>query len=428
MLSYINYPSWLKPEILSFLNLPEGNFLNFFRWYGLMYIIGFIISYIQSLQILKKDNLQSLNKTIIEEYYFWAIIGLIFGGRIFSCLVYNFDYYSKYPLEIIIPFQNWRFVGYAGMSFHGATIGVFLVSIFFTHKHVPLAINSTHFKNVILERIKNFNDKKIILNCYKENKNKDIYYLEEGYKKRKLFDFINSNNNLSKNKKKISKIFKSINYKINFRELCDLVFPIIPLGYTFGRVANFINSELWGRITASSIGILFNNANKVPLNLNKTKEVVNQLGWKINDITQKVFDSNGNEIKDVLGNVFDQNGNLTEIIGINLPRHPSQLYEAFFEGIILFLILWFPARTYKPFKGFLASVYLIFYSVFRIILEYFREPDLQFANFEKNKFYGFISGNLTMGQLLSWLMITCGLGLGIYFYYLSKKDNLNELN
>ncbi len=428
MLIYINFPSWLRPEIFGFLNLPEDHPLNLLRWYGFMYIVGFIVSYIQSLQILKKDNLQTLNKTIIEEYYFWAIIGLIFGGRIFSCLVYNFNYYSKYPLEIIIPFQNGKFVGYAGMAFHGATIGVFLVSILFTYKHIPIAINLEHFKNEILQKIKNFNDKKFILNCYKEDKNKNIYYLEESYKKRKLIDFLNLNNDLSKKKKKISQIFKTIKYKINFRELCDLVFPIIPLGYTFGRIANFINSELWGRITASPIGVLFNNANKVPLNLNKTKEIINQLGWKINEISQNVFDSNGNEIKNVLGNVLDQNGNITEIAGINLPRHPSQLYEAIFEGIVLFFILWFPARIFKPFKGFLAPVYLIFYSIFRIILEYFREPDSQFANFEKNKYYGFIFGNLTMGQLLSWLMIAFGVGLGIYFYYLSKKDKINELN
>ncbi len=420
MLAYINYPSWLKPEIFSFLNIPEGNFfsfLNFLRWYGLMYVIGFIISYIQSMYILKHDNLQSLNKSIIEEFYFWGIIGLILGGRIFSCVVYNFNYFLFHPLEIIIPFKDGKFVGFEGMAFHGAAIGVFITSVLFTYKHLPKNINSEHFKNNILEKINNFNDKKLLLNIYKEDKENNIYYIPENQSKNKF----------KKNKKSISRILKSIKYKLNFRELCDLAFPAIPLGYTFGRIGNFINSELWGRITASPIGILFKNANKVPLVLNKTQEVINKLGWKINTAAFQVFDSNGNEIKNSLGYIYDKNGMPTDILGINLPRHPSQLYEAFFEGIILFLILWFPARKFKPFKGFLASVYLIFYSIFRFSIEFFRQPDSQFENIDVEKYTGFILGNISMGQILSILMILFGVGLGVYYYYLSKKDKINEL-
>lgn len=426
MLAFINYPSWLKPEIFSFLNIPDGSlfsFLNFLRWYGLMYVIGFIVSYFQSIYILKKDDLQTLNKSIIEEYYFWAILGLIFGGRIFSCIVYNFNYYIRHPFEIIIPFHNGQFVGYAGMAFHGAAMGVFLVSILFTYKYIPYEINSEHFKHNILSKITNFNDKKILLNIYKENKEKNVFYIDEKNKKKKIFNLKKT----SSNRKNISRIFKSIKYKLNFRELCDLVFPIIPLGYTFGRIGNFINSELWGRITASPIGMLFKNADKVPLNLESTQKVINQLGWKINETLFKVFNSSGKEIKDTLGYVSDQNGNLTNILGINLPRHPSQLYEAFFEGIVLFLIMWFPARKFKPFKGFMASAYLIFYSIFRFFIEFFREPDSQFSNIKQGKYIGFILGKLSMGQILSVLMIIFGIGLGIYFYYLSKKDKLSEL-
>ena len=271
MIAYINFPSWITPEVFGFLNLPQGHFLNLFRWYGLMYIIGIMISYFQSMYILKHDNLPTLNKKIIDDYYFWAIIGLVLGGRIFSCLVYDFGYYSKHIFEIILPFRNGQFVGFQGMAFHGAVIGVFIVSFIFVK-------------------------------------------LKE----------------------------------INFRELCDLVFPIIPLGYTFGRIANFINAELWGRITARPIGMLFPNANKMPLNLKRVQVIINKLGWQINEATNMVLDANGNEVKNVLGKVFDSRSGLyPDTIGINLPRHPSQLYEAFFEGIVLFLILWFPARKFK---------------------------------------------------------------------------------
>jgi phosphatidylglycerol---prolipoprotein diacylglyceryl transferase len=206
--------------------------------------------------------------------------------------------------------------------------------------------------------------------------------------------------------------------KINIRELADLVFPVIPLGYTFGRIANFINSELWGRITASPIGVLFPDADKVPLNLPEVQNVINQLGWKINEITNTVINSSGIAINNVLGNVLD-----TNIPGINLPRYPSQLFEAFFEGIILFLIIWFPARKYKPFKGFLAPVYLCGYAIARISLENIRQPDSQFADAASGKFIGYIIGNLTMGQILSWIMLFFGIGLGVYFYLLEKKEN-----
>ena len=210
--------------------------------------------------------------------------------------------------------------------------------------------------------------------------------------------------------------------KIIFRELCDIVFPIIPLGYTLGRIANFINGELWGRITSLPIGILFPNADRVPLNFAETQDVINKLGWKIDETSKIVLTHNGNELYNLIGNIPD-----TSILGINLPRHPSQLYEAFFEGIILFFIMWFFARKYKPFKGFSASIYLIFYSIFRFFLEFFRQPDSQFENITAGKYVGSIIGFLSMGQILSIIMFLSGIGIGVYYYYLSKKDDINKI-
>jgi phosphatidylglycerol:prolipoprotein diacylglycerol transferase len=124
----------------------------------------------------------------------------------------------------------------------------------------------------------------------------------------------------------------------------DLIVPAIPLGYTFGRLGNFINGELYGRITNVSWGMYFPS---------------------------------------------DPEG---------LLRHPSQLYEAFFEGIFLFVLLWM-LRKKKWFKGYLSSLYLIGYGAVRFVIEFFREPD---------DHLGLILGNFTMGQILCLVMIIGG--------------------
>jgi len=133
--------------------------------------------------------------------------------------------------------------------------------------------------------------------------------------------------------------------KIDFWQLTDLVVPVVPLGYTFGRIGNFINGELFGRPTNFFLGMYF------PL---------------------------------------DPTGQL---------RHASQLYEAFFEGIFLFIILW-NLRKNKRFSGLLFPAYLIGYGVVRFFMEFLRQPDVQL---------GFIFGWLTMGQILCLAMIATGL-------------------
>ncbi len=137
----------------------------------------------------------------------------------------------------------------------------------------------------------------------------------------------------------------------------DIIALISPIGIFFGRIANFINSELYGLETS------------VP--------------WAVKFIQ------------------ID-----------NLYRHPSQLYEAFFEGIILFLILiYFWSKDYLKTPGRLSALFLIFYSVFRFLIEYFRLPDEQL---------GYMFLNLTMGQLLSFLFFIAGFSL----YYL--KDDIKK--
>ena len=136
-------------------------------------------------------------------------------------------------------------------------------------------------------------------------------------------------------------------HKINFWRFADLFCPAIPLGYTFGRIGNFINGELYGRITTVPWGMYF------PL-----------------DPYLRL-------------------------------RHPSQLYEAFFEGILLFTFLWI-IRKRKHFEGFLFSLYLIGYGLIRFFIEFLRVPDPQL---------GFVLWSFTMGQVLCIIMILCGISV-----------------
>ncbi len=120
-----------------------------------------------------------------------------------------------------------------------------------------------------------------------------------------------------------------------------MIVPSVPLGYTFGRIGNFINGELFGRVTTMPWGMYF------PL-----------------DPTRSL-------------------------------RHPSQLYEAFFEGIFLFIVLWL-MRKKKFFDGYLLGLYIFGYGFVRFMIEFFREPD-------------FMVGPISIGQVLCALMMAFGL-------------------
>ena len=147
-------------------------------------------------------------------------------------------------------------------------------------------------------------------------------------------------------------------YKLSFRRTADLLVPCIPIGYTFGRIGNFINGELWGRITTSPIGMYF---------------------------------------PDAPGNAL---------------RHPSQLYEAFGEGILLFAVLWTLKNRVKL-PGAMLAIYLMGYGMVRFIIEYFRQPDSQI---------GFVFLSFSMGQILCTLMILAGAGLLAFYARTAGKN------
>ena len=148
----------------------------------------------------------------------------------------------------------------------------------------------------------------------------------------------------------------------NFLDLTDIICLVSPIGILFGRIANFINAELYGKVTNHFFGIIFPNAG-------------------------------------------------------NLPRHPSQLYEAFLEGVLLFIILniLFFFTNLKNITGSISSLFLIFYGVFRFIVEIFREPDSQI---------GYLFSYFSMGQLLSLPMIALGILLFTNLKTINAKKSI----
>ena len=248
------HPS-IDPVIVSF------NFLEI-RWYGLAYIVAFIFGgYL--IKFFNQRYPSTLTRKLIDDFFIWAIIGVILGGRIGYVFFYQMENFIKDPIYI---FYIWK----GGMSFHGGLAGMILGIFLFSQKNT-----------------------------------------------------------------------------INFFELSDLVSLVAPIGLFIGRIANFINVELYGRVTNFPFAMIYPTVD-------------------------------------------------------NLPRHPSQLYEAFFEGIILFLILFiFFIRNYSNQQfGTLSGLFLLLYGVFRFLIEFLREPDEHLGLFLKY---------FSMGQLLCIPLIIVGI-------------------
>lgn len=155
-------------------------------------------------------------------------------------------------------------------------------------------------------------------------------------------------------------LFYAHKIKYSFLEMMDVIVPSVPIGVFLGRLTNFVNDELWGRVTDVSWAVRFPN-------------------------------------------------------GGFLPRHPSQLYEAMLEGVVMFIILnilwnikWVRERT-----GFVSGMFVLLYALFRSIVEQYREPDAQL---------GFFFGAITMGQLLSIPLVLAGVW-GIYHGIKSVKKS-----
>ncbi len=174
-------------------------------------------------------------------------------------------------------------------------------------------------------------------------------------------------------------------HKLDLLAWGDMLAVAIPLGYTFGRLGNFINGELWGKVTSSPIGMVFPHAARFDTTLPWVREVAEKAGMSLEGLAR-----------------------------VNLPRHPSQLYEALFEGIVLWALLWFLARPPRFWKGFQIGAYFAGYGAIRFVIEYFREPDEQLGYILELGGKGASTHlfespwNFSMGQLLCLLMIAGG--------------------
>ena len=241
------------------------------RWYGIAYVLGFLLGIYLIKQINQGYQKKIKNKQI-DDFFIWSVIGVILGGRIGYVLFYQTATILTDPINIL-------FIWKGGMSFHGGLIGI-IISIFLFSKK----------------------------------------------------------------------------YSVDFFQLSDLVSSVAPVGLFFGRLANFINVELYGRITDFPLAMIYPSIDQAP-------------------------------------------------------RHPSQLYEAFFEGVLLFIILRHcNKKNYSQNNfGFITSLFLILYGIFRFFIEFLREPDAHI---------GLIFNSFTMGQLLSVPFVI--IGVGIYLKTHSK--------
>jgi len=228
------------------------------RWYGVMYLFGFLIAYLLIRHLADKRQLP-LNRDGQSDLLFYGVLGVILGGRLGYVLFYNAGYYLQHPLQI---FSVWE----GGMSFHGGLLGVVVAAVLFSwRRKLPVLL------------------------------------------------------------------------------LGDILVTASALGLGLGRIGNFINGELWGRVTTVPWGM--------------------------------VFPAAGPE-----------------------PRHPSQLYEALLEGLVVFVILWWLHRRKAP-HGVPFFSFFLLYGCFRFVIEFFRQPDAHL---------GFLWAGATMGQMLCLPMILVG--------------------
>ncbi|RYU69058.1 prolipoprotein diacylglyceryl transferase [Aliivibrio finisterrensis] len=229
---YLNFPH-IDPVLIEIGPLAV-------RWYGLMYLFGFMFALWLANKRADKPN-SGWTRDQVSDLLFAGFLGVVIGGRVGYVLFYNFGHFLENPLYL---FEVWT----GGMSFHGGLLGVITAMLWY------------------------------------------------GYK-----------NNRS------------------FFTIADFVAPLVPFGLGAGRLGNFMNGELWGRVT------------DVP--------------WAM------VFPTGG-----------------------PFPRHPSQLYEFALEGVVLFFILnWF-IRKPRP-LGAVSGLFLFGYGTFRFLVEYVRQPDAQLGLF-----------------------------------------------
>jgi phosphatidylglycerol---prolipoprotein diacylglyceryl transferase len=244
-----------------------------FRWYGLMYVLAFVLFVVLGKLRAKNQPWHKMTAEAVDDIMFYGIVGVVLGGRLGYVIFYKPDYYLANPAEIIAVWKG-------GMSFHGGFLGVLAA---------------------------------IAVYAWRKER--------------------------------------------NWLALMDFIAPLVPLGYAAGRMGNFINGELPGRI--------IKEAGSVPWAM-----------W------------------------------FPQVDATPTARHPSQLYQFALDGIALFVLLWLFSKKPRP-TGAIAGLFLAGYGSFRFITEFGREPDT---------FLGFLALGLSMGQWLSLPMVVAGIALMVWAY------------
>ncbi len=301
------------------------------RWYALAYIVGLVLGWRWMVWLIRRDKLWAPNKPALsvpqaDDFLFWATLGVILGGRIGYVLFYKPDMIWRNFMEV---FQIWQ----GGMSFHGGLIGVAVAAWWFTRQ---THVNEEQYAKLAAKHAVD-----------KAPEGKEREYARFGEDKWIL-----------KTEAEAARV-KAKTDKVDLLRLGDIAAAAAPIGLFFGRIANFINGELWGRPTDAPWGMIFCN-----------ERLLMQGGGAC---------AAGME-----------------------PRHPSQLYEATLEGLALFTIINFLTLRYDTLRrpGMNTGVFLVCYGLFRALLETVREPDAHMPEA--------LRGVITMGMLLSLPMIALG--------------------
>jgi phosphatidylglycerol:prolipoprotein diacylglycerol transferase len=312
------------------------------RWYGIAYLAGFICAFLMIHKMALRNKAQ-IPVRLVSDFITYGAMGILIGGRLGYVLFYSPDLLMQFKSEL--PFWGVLAVNEGGMASHGGMLGLIVACVLFARAH---RLNTLH-----------------------------------------LFDWVAMSG---------------------------------PIGIFFGRVANFINGELVGRPCDPSfpLGVKFPSdiflwSSQEPAKMRELAAVVEKLGvgrenW-LSLVEKSRADLNSQiSVHDTLNKIVTsiQEGNNTvaeALAPLLVLRHPSQLYAAASEGLLLFLLLgliWYKPR--KP--GVIASLFVIFYAVIRIVDEHFRMPDVQI---------GFDNIGLTRGQQLSGAMFGVGLFLLIFW-------------
>ena len=186
-------------------------------------------------------------------------------------------------------------------------------------------------------------------------------------------------------------LWYSHKYRISWRNMGDNLVVAAPIGLCLGRLANFINGELYGR------------ASTVPWAVQFPKELYEASAENVRQVLVQAAAINPSwtSVESVVENVRHSSALRDILAGALWPRHPSQLYEAALEGILLFAILWIFRTRFRLPNGVLTGIFFVGYAVLRMIAELFREPDAP------------LTGPLTRGQFLSLFLLAIGLGFFI---------------